>query len=89
MDYARFFEFSEPYYALIMATSKEEAKKVYVENVADDEGDLEFTEVNDYYAVARFAYGKGEDGKQPPFNEILEQLKGNQSELLLIDASLI
>ncbi|MGE7750718.1 hypothetical protein [Lysinibacillus fusiformis] len=89
MGNAKFFEFSEPYYALIMATSEEEAKKVYVENVAEDEGDLEFTEVNDYYAVARFAYGKGEDGKQPPFKEILEQLKSDQPELLLIDGSLI
>jgi len=89
MGNAKFFEFSEPYYALIMATSEEEAKKVYVENVAEDEGDLEFDEIGRDYAIVKFSQAKDEHGNLVPIDEILEQLQSKEPELLVIDGSLI
>ncbi len=85
----KFFDFHNPYMALIKAENEEQAKKKYVELVADDDGDLEFDEIDRDYAIVKFSQGKGEDGELIPANEILEQLQSEQPELLLIDGSLI
>jgi hypothetical protein len=90
----KFYEFIEPYYALIKARDEEEATKYYIEIVAGE--DEEFKEileecelVSDYYAVAKFAQSKGENGEMMKIDEILEVLESDEPELLLIDGSLI
>ena len=85
----KFFDFYNPYIALIKAKDKEQAKEKYVEWVADDEGDLQFDEIGRDYAIVKFSQAKSEDGELVPVNEILEQLQSDQPELLLIDGSLI
>lgn len=85
----KFYDFHSPYMALIKAKDEEQAKRKYVELVADDEGDLEFNEIDRDHAIVKFSQAKGEDGELIPANEILEQLNSNQPELLLIDGSLI
>lgn len=49
----KFFEVSDPYYALIKANTKEKAMNLYTEEVADDDGELseEMTEVGKVYAA--------------------------------------
>ncbi len=85
----KFFDFYNPYIALILAENEEQAKEKYVKWVADDEGDLEFDEIERDYAIVKFSQAKGEDSELVPLNEILEQLQSDQPELLLIDGSLI
>lgn len=86
-----FYEAYNPYYALILAKNEEEAYKVYIENVADDDGDLheEIELVDREYGIVKFSRGKSEDGELLEISEILEDLKSDKSKLLLIDGSLI
>ncbi|WP_431811407.1 hypothetical protein [Lysinibacillus sp. FW12] len=85
----KFFDFYNPYIALIKAENEEQAKEKYVEWVAEDKGDLEFDEIDRDYAIVKFSQAKSEDGELVPVNEILEQLQSDQPELLVIDGSLI
>ncbi|MFJ7916107.1 MULTISPECIES: hypothetical protein [unclassified Lysinibacillus] len=85
----KFFDFYNPYIALIKAENEEQAKEKYVEWVADDEGDLEFDEIERDHAIVKFSQTKGEDGELIPASEILEQLHSDKPELLLIDGNLI
>ncbi|MFL1998519.1 hypothetical protein VYF65_004319 [Lysinibacillus irui] len=85
----KFFDFYNPYIALIKAENEEQAKEKYVEWVAEDKGDLEFDEIERDYAIVKFSQAKSEDGELVPVNEILEQLQSDQPELLVIDGSLI
>lgn len=85
----KFFDFYNPYIALIKAENEEQAKEKYVEWVAEDKGDLEFDEIERDYAIVKFSQAKGEDGELAPINEVLKQLQSDQPELLLIDGSLV
>lgn len=89
-----YFEFVEPYYALIKAKNGEEAVKKYIEVVAGDENDVETLLeeckiVPEYYAAAKFSRSQDEKGNLLEFEEVLEVLKSNVSEILMIDGSLI
>ncbi|MGE8038105.1 hypothetical protein [Lysinibacillus sp. NPDC093692] len=84
----QFFDFYNQYIALIKAENEEQAKKKYIELVADEEGDLEFVEIERNHAIVKFSQTKGEDGELVPANEILEQLQSDQPELLIIDRNL-
>lgn len=89
-----FYEFSSPYYALIKAENEELAVQTYIECVAGEQNEfddlLDECEVKPSdYAIARFAQGKGEASGQNSIVEILEILRSDQPEVLLIDGSLI
>lgn len=77
----KFFDFHSPYLALIKAKDEQQAKEKYVEWVADEEGDLEFDEVERDYAIVMFSQTKGENGELIPAEEILEQLHSDKPEL--------
>ncbi|MGM7634194.1 hypothetical protein [Bacillus sp. Hm123] len=90
----KYFEFADPYYALIKAKHGEEAVKKYIEVVAGVEDDFEslLEECNlvpKYYAVAKFARSKGEDGELITLDETLETLESDETEILLMDGSLL
>lgn len=88
----KFYEAHYPYYALIMATNEEEAIEIYSENVAeDDDGSLidEIEEVSRDYAVIRFSRAKSEDGKDIDYTEVLATLTSEDSQVLVIDGSLV
>lgn len=89
-----YFEFVDPYYALIKARNGEEAVKKYIETVGGEEGDFqelleESKLVPEYYASAKFALSKGENGEPTKLEEVIETLKSHDAELLLIDGSLL
>ncbi len=89
-----YFEFANPYYALIKAKNDEDAVHKYIEIVAGDDSEfenlLEECEiVTDHYAVARFSRAVDEDGMLCDLEEILKVLESDKSELLIIDGSLI
>ena len=87
----KFFEVTEPYYALIKAKTKEIAKDEYVKVVAEDEdGNLvnNLKEVDRDYAVAVYSRTLSEDGKEIPINEILENIKDDVNMVLIVDGSL-
>ncbi|GGE47847.1 hypothetical protein GCM10011391_28250 [Pullulanibacillus camelliae] len=90
----KFYEISEPYYALIKARSGEEAVKKYIEVVAGDESEFEILLedcklVPDYYASARFAQSRDEKGNLMDFDEVIEILESNETEILIMDGSLL
>lgn len=85
----KFFDFYNPYTALIKAENEEQAIEKYVECVAEDKGDIGFDEIERDYAIVKFSQAKGEDGELAPLNEVLKQLQSDQPELLLMDGSLV
>ncbi|MEK4132021.1 hypothetical protein NYE67_20615 [Solibacillus sp. FSL W8-0474] len=90
----RYFEFLDPYYALIQAEFEGEAVQEYTDTVSGDEKDhetlmLEIKEVPEYYAAARLSRGKGENGELMELDEVLDILKSNKKQVLLMDGSLI
>ena len=89
-----YFEFVEPYYALIKAKTGEESVEKYIEVVSGEESDfeslLEECElVPEYYASAKFSRSTGEDGELSDLEEVIEILKNEKSDVLLIDAGLL
>lgn len=87
----KFFEVHDPYYALIKAETKNDARCKYVDTVADDEGMLieKIEEVDRDYAVALYSRTKSEDGKVVPLVEILEDIKSNEAKVLIVDGALL
>lgn len=89
-----YFEFMLPYYALIKAKNGEGAVEKYIEVVAGDETEFddlleECKMVPEYYAGAKFSRSVGEDGKMLEMEEVINVLKSEKTELLLMDGSLI
>lgn len=77
----KYYEFSDPYYALICAKNPTDAKEKYVELVADD--DVEMKEVSIDHAIKNV--------KQVD-QELATQMRGNhinESRVLLIDRKLV
>lgn len=87
----KFFEVSDPYYALIKANTKEKAMELYTKNVADDEGELneEMTEVGEIYAVMRHARALREDKELLPLEEALKEITSDDEMVLLIEGNLL
>lgn len=88
----KFFEVHDPYYALIKAKDVNEAKELYITIVADDEEgtlDNEIKEVPSDYAIAHYSRSLSEDKEVVPLKEVLEVLRSNESNLLLIDGNLL
>lgn len=86
-----FYEVYDPYYALILAKDEEAAYQIYIDTVADDDGNLheEIEEVDREYGIVKYSRAKSEDGELLEISEILEGLKTDESKLLLIDGSLL
>lgn len=89
-----YYEITNPYYALIKAQNENEATKLYIEFVAGDDSEFddllkEVELVPEYYASARYARTVGEDKESIPLNEILEDLRNDDSQVLIIDSALI
>ena len=87
----KFYEVSEPYYALLKAENIEEAIKEYTDTVGSDDGTLkdEIKEVHIYDAVLKYGRGKSEDGREISVNELFNDLISPEPMTLLIDGSLI
>ncbi|MDR0121186.1 hypothetical protein [Bacillus pumilus] len=87
----KFFKVRDPYIALIKANTKENAMKIYKEEVADDDGSLSknMTEVTETYAAIRYGRAYGEDNKIIPVEEVLKDLTSEEEMTLIIDGSLL
>lgn len=88
----KYFETKQPYYALIPAKSKEEAKKMYVEEICDDDDNClekEMKEITQIEAFVKFASAVEEDG----YGESIETIgraidEFYNAHILLIDGCL-
>ncbi|MGY4689320.1 hypothetical protein [Salibacterium sp. K-3] len=89
----KYFEISQPYYALLKAENESQAIMKYIEQVADDSENEplceEIQEVPTDYAVAKFSRATGEDRELPPLREVLDELRDGEDSVLLIDGSLL
>ncbi|NUI59275.1 hypothetical protein HUN88_05830 [Bacillus amyloliquefaciens] len=87
----KYFEVSDPYYALIKANTKEKAIKLYTEEVADDDGNLkeEIKEVGMLYAAVKHSRTITEDQELSPISDVLEELQSNEERVLIMDGSLL
>ncbi|WP_016740240.1 MULTISPECIES: hypothetical protein [Bacillales] len=88
----KFYEFHDPYYALIKAKTKRLARITYISYVADDYDNKlrdEIKEVSRDYALARFSRGVGEGNKQPSIKEVLEEFQRDENSVLIIDPALV
>ncbi|WP_242730274.1 hypothetical protein [Bacillus altitudinis] len=88
----KFYKVTKPYYALIKAQSKENALKLYTDEVADDEGGLL---AEDMYEIDELEAGKlhgrtiGEGGEKLTANEVIDDLASNEEMVLSQDGSLL
>ncbi|WP_342498205.1 hypothetical protein [Bacillus sp. FSL M8-0350] len=88
----KFFKVTKPYYALIKAQSKENALKLYTDDVADDEGGRL---AEDMYEIDELEAGKlhgktiDESGKKLTVNEVIEDLASVEEMVLSQDGSLL
>ena len=92
----KFYEVSDPYYALIAAEDKGEAVQLYIENVAEDseegpEIEEETKEVNRDYVLSKLRRTPGENGENGEniTEEEVNQEMNSKSRVILIDGSLI
>lgn len=87
-----FYEVKEPYYALIMAKNEEEAYHLYVNTVADDyDNNLqeEIKLLDREVGIIKYSRGLSEDKELIDIKEIIDNVKGFESKVLLIDGSLL
>src|SRR5690625_278882 len=89
-----YYELLDPYYALVKAKNKEEAVGKYIEVVAGEESDIgalleECKLVPEYYASARLAQSKSENGKLIDLEEVVEAFKRYKTEIMLVDSSVL
>lgn len=89
-----YFEFVYPYYALIKAQTEEEAAQEYINVIAGEQSDFEMLVeeakvVPEYYAAARYSRTLSEDKKLIDLDEILDDLKRDEKQVLIIDGSLL
>ncbi|MGA4837034.1 hypothetical protein ABEQ76_20910 [Bacillus velezensis] len=90
----KFYEIHDPYYALLKATDKAEAEKIYIENVADTDDydnfqDEEIREVERDYALVKFSQSRGVDGELASYTYISKNFNNPESEVLIWDGSLL
>ncbi|WP_108490821.1 hypothetical protein [Bacillus velezensis] len=87
----KFFEVSDPYYALIKANTKEKAMKLYTEGVADDEENLskEMQEVSLEHAVKAYIHRTGFEQGFFFKDEITNNLKGREEGIVVMDGHLL
>ncbi|ALC80428.1 hypothetical protein [Bacillus gobiensis] len=85
----KYFEVLDPYYALLKAKDREDAKLQYNATVADLEDIEEIKEVPEDYALVRFSQAPGENKKLVPPSEILKDFRDPKHSLLIIDGSLL
>lgn len=87
----KFFEVSDPYYALIKANTKEDAIKTYIEGVADDEENLskEMQEVSLEHAVKAYIHRTGFEQGFFFKDEITNHLKGREEGIVVMDGHLL
>ncbi|WP_174615255.1 hypothetical protein [Virgibacillus ihumii] len=84
-------EIHEPYYALLKAENKGIARQKYIEYIADD---AEGTVVHDLYEIHRdkviikHSRSLNEDGEPLPIDELLDEIKDDNADVLLVDGSL-
>ncbi|MCY9014366.1 hypothetical protein [Bacillus inaquosorum] len=87
----KFFEVSDPYYALIKANTKEKAMKLYTEEVADDEENLskEMQEVSLEHAVKAYIHRTGFEQGFFFKDEITNNLKGREEGIVVMEGHLL
>lgn len=93
----KYWEFVDPYYALLTAETKEEAVEKYVKWVADDyEGHPlidEAKEVTRDYSFAKFIYAEirasSPNIKDIDVQEYVKEFNDPDSDLLLLDGSFL
>lgn len=86
----KFFKVNDPYIALIKANTKESAIKLYLDEVAADEGDLYMKEVSAINAAVTYGVLLAEtDDAEITKVEMIENLEDEEERVLLMDGSLL
>ncbi|MBE9390147.1 hypothetical protein [Vagococcus salmoninarum] len=93
----RYFEFKQPYYALVKACDSGRAIEIYDSNVCkiEDSKDMEevvdgMTEIEEERAKSKYLKASlAEDGVEIPFTERLSDFSEDADEVLLVDAGLL
>ncbi|MCW5196285.1 hypothetical protein SJY89_20200 [Bacillus velezensis] len=90
----KFYEIHDPYYALIKATDKADAEKVYIESVADTDDyenfqEDEIREVERDYALVMFSQIQDHDGTCAGYDFISKVFNDPDFKVLKMDGSLL
>ncbi|MBT9285837.1 MULTISPECIES: hypothetical protein [Bacillus] len=86
----KFFEARNPYSALIKANTKEKAMKLYVEEVANDDGHLseDIKEVGKVYATIMHDRTLTVNHELRPMSDIFDEIESNEEMVLYKDRRL-
>lgn len=92
----KYYEFNDPYYALIQAENQEEALQKYANSIGEESVvDLEeetldtLKELSKEEAWETFIEGVSEDGKKIPLEEKKEYFNASGTEFLLIGGTVL
>ncbi|GIO25361.1 hypothetical protein [Oceanobacillus sp. J11TS1] len=85
----KFYEFTNPYYALIKAENENNAAKLYAKSVADIDEGVDVKEIDCDMALIKCAQALGEDNDYINSKEIYDDFIREEQEVLLIDYLLI
>ncbi|MCL7873826.1 hypothetical protein [Bacillus altitudinis] len=86
----KFYKVNDPYYALIKANTKENAIKLYIDEVAEDKGDLYMKEVSAINAALTYGIALGDtDEAEITKLEMIENLESEEERVLLMDGGLL
>lgn len=92
-----YFEFKEPYYALIAADDQKAAKEVYQDGVAEIDNECSWSLISEDDALDKFGKvmmgevvaGKSEYDGPNGIKKEFKEIVNNQGGLLLVDGSLV
>ena len=92
-----YFEFKEPYYALIAANDQKAAKEVYQGGVSEIEDECSWSLISEEDALDKFGKvimdeivsGKSDYSGPKAIKKEFEDIVNNQGGLLLVDGSLV
>lgn len=88
----KFFEFKDPYFALIKAKNKKEAIKIYMEFIAEDEKNSlkeEIQQVSRDYALLKFSESATDFKDFSTLESIIKTFNSDEVDLLLVDGALL
>lgn len=84
----RYFEFLEPYYALMQVENEDVANEMYIKYVTDSIEQRPI-EIERDRALLLFSKGAIESGEQLSVDELIQDFRNVANHLLLIDGALI
>ncbi|WP_373894444.1 hypothetical protein [Virgibacillus sp. CBA3643] len=85
----KFYEISNPFYALVKSESMPEAREKYTEVISERPHFADMKEVTRDNALVKYARSVGENKRQSSISEVLYNIQNEETKVLVIGGDLI